>query len=172
MFGDRYCQFTSFRDNTFDVAGLILTANGACVIAYKATCSMHSHWNTSKSTKRCLFRAIVILFLVYTGFDITVPQYHRNESIGTHKSRTLKSSTKPIEPEIFAVASESTPNNPQEDRESHKDEDCFCCCSHVMPSPIFLGPANAELMLPTSLQPDFSIPTAPLHTPYHPPRSA
>jgi hypothetical protein len=28
-----------------------------------------------------------------------------------------------------------------------------------MPSPIFTGLANAELMLPTSLRPDISIPT-------------
>lgn len=132
---------------------------------------MHPRRKDSGSLKRRLSRAVVVLFLIYTGVDITIPQYHRDESIGIDISRTLSSPAQATETDFFALASESIPNYPQEDRESTRDEDCFCCCSHVMPSPVFVGPANVELVVQTSSQPDISIPTAPLHNPYHPPRS-
>ncbi len=132
---------------------------------------MNSRGNTSWPMKRRLFQGVVILFLVYTGIDITIPQYHRDESIGTGISRTLSSPAYAINNEVFASAAESIPNLPQQDPESPRDEDCFCCCSHIVPSPVFVGPANTELMLPTSPQLEISTPTAPLHKPYHPPRS-
>lgn len=143
------------------------------VLGYKVVSSMHPRrWNMTRSVKRRSFQAIVMLFLAYTGVDIAIPQYHRDESIRLDISRTLSPGTHETETAIFAAASESFPDNRQEDSESHKDEDCFCCCSHVVPSPVFAGPANAEVMSQTSLLPEISIPTAPLHHPYHPPRFA
>lgn len=133
---------------------------------------MNSRWITSRSAKRRLFQGVVLLFLIYTGFDITVPQYHLNESIRKNTTGALDPGTKHLESGIYLVASNSTPNQPQQERDSHRDEDCFCCCSHVVPSPVFIGPVNAVVMSPPIALPNIAIPSAPLHNPYHPPRYA
>lgn len=129
--------------------------------------------------KQRLFRGVVLLFLVYTGFEVAFPQFcgEKAESIlgsssvvfasdGQHSDKTSKS--------ISASALKDPrelPRTPQEDRDP-KDEDCFCCCAHVVPSPIFVDPQASQLVLLPGIHPEVSIPTASLHAPYHPPRSA
>lgn len=130
---------------------------------------MNSCWRTDAGTKRRLFQGVVILFLLYTAFDITIPQYHRNESIRSGES-IVASGTGTSQTE--QLASESMPSDSREDREHPRDEDCFCCCSHVVPSPLFVDIVGAIVNLPTHSEADTSIPSAPLHTPYHPPRFA
>lgn len=50
------------------------------------------------------------------------------------------------------------------------DEDCFCCCSHIVPAPHFQLPAIAA-SLPALTVYHFEQVTASTAPPYHPPRS-
>lgn len=73
---------------------------------------------------------------------------------------------------VTQKAESTLPGVPSNDSEMPKDEDCFCCCAHVMPSPLFVDPETSQLVLLYDIQAPASIPTGSVHTPYHPPRSA
>ena len=133
---------------------------------------MSSRLCTSRAVTERLFQGVAILFLLYTGVDITIPQYHLDESIGIGVSQVLKYRAQASETETVALASESIPNAPRDDREGPRDEDCFCCCSHVMPSPVFVDPGTTIVISPRIPEPQVSTPAAPIHRPYHPPRNA
>lgn len=130
--------------------------------------------------KQRLFRGIVLMFLVYTGFEVAFPQFCGEKAVGIlgNSSVTFSSErygSNKASASISAAARrdpQGLPSIPQEDRDTPKDEDCFCCCAHVMPSPVFVDPKASELVLLPSTQPEVSIPTASLRAPYHPPRSA
>lgn len=115
-------------------------------------------------------RVIAILFLVYTGADLTVPEFCAEE-IGIPKFAQTASSTGARSNDAFAAdASESRQDPPSEP--AHSDEDCFCCCTHVLP-----GHATAPVDVPefTSLFAALRIndvASPPLKGPYHPPRFA
>ncbi len=115
-------------------------------------------------------RVIAILFLVYTGADLTVPGFCAEE-MGMPKFAQTPSSTGVFSDNAFvAGAGESRQDPPSEPR--HSDEDCFCCCTHVLP-----GDATAPVDVPelTSLFAPLGIidvASPPLKGPYHPPRFA
>lgn len=99
------------------------------------------------------------------------PQLCNEENLhGSSFSNTLPSSA--IKGEAFSViASSEFPDNQRSDSQP-KDEDCFCCCTHVMPSPVFHSFENAELAIERSTGHRLLIPSAPPDNPYHPPRAA
>ena len=131
--------------------------------------------------KQKLFRGIVLLFLVYTGLELAFPQFCGEKAIGLLGTSSIALATDRI-PSDKVVASVSTsvtrnsqttlPGLPHEDREMPKDEDCFCCCAHVVPAGIFAGPETVELASLASSQHRVAVPTASLLAPYHPPRFA
>ena len=115
-------------------------------------------------------RAIAMLFLVYTGADLTVPEFC-GEEMGIRKFVQAKSYTGFRSNAAIATdASESRQDPPSEP--AHSDEDCFCCCTHVLP-----GYATAPVALP-DLNSVFAalriidVASPPLQGPYHPPRFA
>ena len=131
--------------------------------------------------KQKLFRGIVLLFLVYTAVELAFPQFCGEGPIGILGARSIVlaadqvSSDKivPSRSEFVVKNSETTsPGLPQRDHEIPNDEDCFCCCAHVMPSRLFVNPETSALVISAGLQGRVSIPTGSLHAPYHPPRSA
>ena len=129
--------------------------------------------------KQKLFRGIVLLFLIYTAVELAFPQFcgERAISILGARSVVLAAEQLPIDqsssstPEIGTRNSESTqPKAPPRDNGETDDEDCFCCCAHVMPSPLFVNPETLALVTQSGSQPRISIPIASLRAPYHPPR--
>jgi len=115
-------------------------------------------------------RVVAILFLVYTGADLTVPQFCGGE-MGIRRFVQAASSTGVgSEAASSTDAGESRQDSPSEP--THSDEDCFCCCTHVLPGraiapiavplvdSVFAGPKKIDLASP------------PLQGPYHPPRLA
>ncbi len=115
-------------------------------------------------------RVIAILFLVYTGADLTVPQFC-SEEMGIPTFAEASASTGIRTDAPFATdASESSQDPPSE--RTHSDEDCFCCCAHVLP-----GHATAPVAVP-ELKPSFralkkiNVASPTLQSPYHPPRFA
>jgi hypothetical protein len=136
---------------------------------------MNSAWNIGKLRKGRLLRAVALLFLIHTGVDLFFPELCTEEpfSAGLTQSLALPSpaNSKERSPAVTGAPSGESKDEQRSDPQ-HRDEDCFCCCAHVMPSPLFVTPDNAELVLMVSKDQNTSIPAAPPHNPYHPPRFA
>ena len=131
--------------------------------------------------KQNVFRGIVLLFLIHTAAELAFPQYCRelprsflgSGSVAVAVERAPAETISPSISGFLTQKAESTlPGVPSNDSEMPKDEDCFCCCAHVMPSPLFVDPETARLVLLFDMPAPASIPTGSVHTPYHPPRSA
>ena len=118
-----------------------------------------------------IFRAIAILFLLYTGADLLAPQICAEErGLTTIESNDLQATTpnhvSSFSSEIAKKEHNQLPDQPQ------RDEDCFCCCAHVIPGSVFHGSSISEIV-------SISLPTKqaliPLQLPkayFHPPRFA
>ena len=117
-----------------------------------------------------LWRVIAMLFLLHSGVDMLFPQLCNEESFGGSFNRTWLVATNESEP-LVVDSSREFPDD-QRSNPQHRDEDCFCCCTHVMPSAVFASPDDAEPIISKSTGPRIFIPSAPADNPYHPPRFA
>lgn len=129
--------------------------------------------------KQKLFRGIVLLFFIYTAAELAFPQFCGEKAVSILGVRSVAlASEQPSSDNTLASTSvmknsETTlPGLPRQDQEIPNDEDCFCCCAHVMPSPLFVNPETSALVISSGLQGRVSIPAGSLHAPYHPPKSA
>ena len=131
--------------------------------------------------KQKLFRGIVLLFLIHAAAELAFPQFCGEMTSSFFGSGSVAvagehiptgSASRSISGGVIQKAESTLPGVPNKDSELPKDEDCFCCCAHVMPSPLFVDPETAQLVLLFDSQAPASIPTGSVHTPYHPPRSA
>jgi len=133
---------------------------------------MKSGWNILKPQKGRLLRLVAMLFLAHAGVDLLFPQLCSEEGfragVNTPLAVSYTKSNKDS-PAVSAFDSNESREEQRSDQEP-RDEDCFCCCSHVVPSPVFGNPNNAELHLPSITEQNVSILSAPLKNPYHPPR--
>ena len=121
-------------------------------------------------------RAVAFFFVLFTGADIALPQYFcGGEEVGglplSHVAVTPAEAADPGT-ERSAVPAPADPLPGQVPDEAPHEEDCFCCCAHVLPALAFTRAATAELRSPEPPQKQQSLPSAPLQLPYHPPRSA
>lgn len=136
---------------------------------------MKSGLNPISSTKKhgLWVRSLALFFLLFTGADLFLPQYFcAGEEVGgiPFNSRTVSSTNKADALVATFNSDNSRPDQP-EDREHH-EEDCFCCCAHVLPSVGFGDPLVLDLIsLPAPPSMD-SLPSPPLRGTYHPPRIA
>lgn len=129
--------------------------------------------NIGTRRKERLLKAVAVLFLLYTGIDLVTCQVCCENIAGLPTEFALALSAEREVNETFAVVSAPSSKKSQDEQPSNpsRDEDCFCCCTHVMASPVFASSANTDLKMNTSLEENIPIPTAPLNNPYHPPRS-
>ncbi len=116
-----------------------------------------------------LVRAIAILFLVYTGADLTVPQFC-GEEMGIPKFAEASASTGIRTDAAFATDLSESRQDPLPER-THT-EDCFCCCAHVLPGHATAPVAVPELNSRIRALPRIDLTSPPLQGPYHPPRFA
>ena len=125
---------------------------------------------------RRLRRGIAILMVAFAVFDMAVidiffPQLcveeQTSQSINSPGDATDKSTERTAD-NLMAVSNHDS----QPDQDSHQsstDEDCFCCCSHIIPgrhvnvATLNFPPQPGDTALP-------AIPSAPPHGTYHPPR--
>ena len=121
-----------------------------------------------------LFRAIAILFLLYTGADLLAPQVCAEErGLTTIEANDVKATTPDLAPYVSSLASDrSNKEQNQLPDQQQRDEDCFCCCAHIVPGSVFHGNSISEII-------SISLPTKqsliPLQLPkayFHPPRLA
>lgn len=136
---------------------------------------MKPRCDISKFSKGRLVRAVAVLFLLHTGADLVFPQLCNEEPVGISMNQSLRatddgSGDYQSAPASLPATNESGENPRRE--ESPREEDCFCCCTHVMPSSLFVDTSVVDANLGKSFQPHVSIISAPLNTPDRPPRFA
>jgi hypothetical protein len=114
-------------------------------------------------------RALALFFLLFTAADILLPQYFCPD-----EWRPLPLAVQQALAGQPADLSTLPPDAPTPEDSRPHEEDCFCCCAHVLPpallsaaaSPNFLSPA------PKIITRKATFPTAPHQPVYHPPRFA
>ncbi len=122
-----------------------------------------------------LLRGLAIFFLIFTGVDLAFPQFCNEEAgIPFVESRaevrqTIRSSE--ASATATAITSPDTSSPEQQSPETH-DEHCFCCCAHILPSPIILSVAVSDLSSPASTLEKASVKSPSLRGTFHPPRFA
>jgi hypothetical protein len=92
-----------------------------------------------------MYRLVAIFFLLWTLADLTVPQ--------------------------VCMADFDTPANAAgaSNGAYHQDDDCFCCCSHVLPSS-FVPIERLKAASSVDKEDDGIVPYRPISTPFRPPR--
>ena len=120
----------------------------------------------------CLRRGISILLLAFAFFDVAIvdvffPQLCGDEQVSVSGPGPVKS-TKKIADDSVAISNHNSQPG-QDSSQSSIDEDCFCCCSHIIP-----GVCVNVAVLNGAPQPHdptiTSLPSSPPHGAYHPPR--
>jgi hypothetical protein len=119
-----------------------------------------------------LLRVIAMLFLLHSAADMLFPQLCSEEELfgASFNSASTATNDRDVLTAFVVNRSNESPDDQAPDQQ-HREEDCFCCCAHVMPSPVFANPAT-DLPLSRSVAHRVFLPSAPSDNPYHPPRLA
>jgi hypothetical protein len=113
-----------------------------------------------------LNRAVAVFFVLFTFADLSIPQLC-SEEFGL---QSLPGGSAPANLGDEAGTTDRDRSHQEQSEESnHSDEDCFCCCSHIVPGSHFSVDIS-ELTSPETNPGDDSLPTSPPNAPYHPPR--
>jgi hypothetical protein len=125
-----------------------------------------------------LLRAVAVFFLLYTGADIALPQYFcGGEAAGlpdvvVAATMTAVGGSNILTDHEVSIsnASDSRPGRPE--KEAPHEEDCFCCCAHMLTGLAFKVVETAELKSSPASPEERSVLSPPLPLQYHPPRFA
>jgi hypothetical protein len=119
-----------------------------------------------------LWRGIAIFLLAFVWFDLTVVDFFSPELCGDEQvSFFFTSPAKSTEDAIVETRAGQTQDS-QPDQDSHQspiDEDCFCCCSHIIPG-VRINIAVLNRQPQPFDQAITDLPSAPPHGTFHPPR--
>jgi hypothetical protein len=123
-----------------------------------------------------LHRGIAIFFPIFTFTDLVIadtlaPELCTESVVGLLISveNTVGSETHPSKDVLRPAA---TDNRPCQDQPAHpegSEEDCFCCCSHII-SGVYIDVAVLNEMPRLGGPANVIIPTSPPRGTYHPPR--
>ena len=123
-----------------------------------------------------LVRALAVFFLLFTGADLTLPQYFcGGEEVGglpIHRSTVTFASDQSTDTNAVASSAVLSSSSDRPAPEAPHEEDCFCCCAHVLPSTVVADIGAAELKSQAARLGHISLQSPPLRGRYHPPRSA
>ncbi len=119
-----------------------------------------------------LRRGIAIFLVAFAFFDLTVVDMISPELCGDEQeSLFFANESQPAEESVDepGAISEQDSKPAQDTHQSPADEDCFCCCSHIIP-----GICVNVAVLNNSPQPGVleiaSLPSSPPRDAFHPPR--
>lgn len=120
-----------------------------------------------------VMRCVAILFLLYTAVDLAYPQICSEENFGEIAASEISvfgASQSDVAASILSVsAGKGSQRNLPQERES-RDEDCFCCCAHIVPGIVFVSPIILEPKSVFPAQEQTSITQDKFEPPFHPPR--
>ncbi|MDQ3802349.1 MAG: hypothetical protein M3416_00615 [Acidobacteriota bacterium] len=122
-----------------------------------------------------MIRATAVFFLLFTIADIALPQYFcgGEEVAGLPlSSATLSGDAGDPVTDRSTIPTPEAPLPGQDSDQEPHEEDCFCCCAHVLPGMAFNATAAGELKTPQPPLEQESLPSPPLPLQYHPPRFA
>jgi hypothetical protein len=119
-----------------------------------------------------LRRGIAIFLLAFAFFDLSIvdvffPQLCGDEQVSSSSASPGEAPEK-IANEKLSIRSHDSQQT-QDSSQSSIDEDCFCCCSHIIPGVIVnVADMNGA---PQPHDPRIaSLPSSPPHGAFHPPR--
>jgi len=119
-------------------------------------------------------RGIVIFLLAFAFVDLTLidlafPQLCSDEQVTLGAARANESTNR-ADDECEAPAGRDS--EPARDSQPiSADEDCFCCCSHIMPG-YSVNEVTLEMTPRLNIVSIESLPSPPPQDTFHPPRSA
>lgn len=116
-----------------------------------------------------LGRAVALFFILFTFADLSVPQLCCEELGGSSLPSASLASSYNQSDELSLSAASGQPRHNQSQNTEESDEDCFCCCSHIVPGSHY-NVALLELNTPVTNPAERFLPTSPPDTPFHPPR--
>lgn len=125
-----------------------------------------------------LLRGVALFFLLYTCADIALPQYFcAGEVVGLPDVVVASAvhvgggaNTSAGGSGAVSDDKDSRPSRPEQ--EAPHEEDCFCCCAHVLTGPAFKVVETAELKSFPAPPTERSVLSPPLSLQYRPPRFA
>jgi hypothetical protein len=117
-------------------------------------------WPNNLIRPNRVYRALAIFFLVFTAVDLTFPSLCQAEE-------TAEVAQADAEKNLSGPVKDAPPDQPVE--HSDFEEDCFCCCSHVIPSP-HIGVSKQMQPPRIALMTLSSLPAAHPGDAFHPPR--
>lgn len=117
-----------------------------------------------------LSRGIAIFFFLFTVVDLATPHLCAEE-MGLPFSPVGNSVRSAVDPTSTDTPSITARDSHQEESPAPvpADEDCFCCCSHILPGLHFVVDGILFETINTDQIVSF-LPTGPPGKPYHPPR--
>ncbi|HKR61858.1 MAG TPA: hypothetical protein VJS64_19380 [Pyrinomonadaceae bacterium] len=122
--------------------------------------------------RRCVMRGMVLLFLFYTAADIVYPQICGEEFgkvASSNSSLPGAAAAVPSEHKSLASADDDAQRNQPQNQEP-RDEDCFCCCAHVIAGMMFVPPVMPHLKLARTDHEFLATPQNEFENPNPPPR--
>lgn len=122
------------------------------------------------ASRQRVMRCIAILFLLYTAADLTDPQMCSEEAVSLTTARVSISASGETKPTALSISSDEDSSRRQVPERESQDEDCFCCCAHIVPAIHFVTPETIARSSIAALKTQSLIPQNELETPYHPPR--
>jgi len=132
----------------------------------------------SSVMKRRVVQAIAVFFLLFTGFDLSAPQPCGEELLGLSAdqiaalsvTRSVDETRNSPTPAFISISDSSQGEEPAEPHSD--DDDCFCCCAHVLPGMIFSNADSVAQNLLSSPREYLPSLSPALPGTFHPPRFA
>lgn len=132
--------------------------------------------SNENARRRRFARAITLLFLIYTGVDLASPELCKGDALGDSGGKPVIVTTRRDANEIIEVSNtieqSTSQHQNQIPEQPANDEDCFCCCTHVIPGTITVSLESSDATAPSSILEQLSILSPTLPSEFHPPRFA
>lgn len=132
--------------------------------------------SNENARRRRFARAITLLFLIYTGFDLASPELCKGDALGDSGGKPVIVTTRRDANEIIEVSNtieqSTSQHQNQIPEQPANDEDCFCCCTHVIPGTITVSLESADATALSNILEQLSILSPTLPSEFHPPRFA
>ena len=114
--------------------------------------------------------AVAVFFLLFTAADLITPHLC-SEELGLPSFGSLSSINSILDrtDQIAMSIADADSHQEESPAPTQSNEDCFCCCSHILPEVHFA--VEGMLLEPLDTDPAISsLPTGSPDRPYHPPR--